>query len=557
MRPALTDTVAGLLTIAVLLALLAAAYVPLGDHLARVLMPTSHSRAERATYRLLGVNPDGQQSARSYLLAVAGFSVVSIVVLFLILVGQAHVPYSRGLPGMGWAMALNTAISFVTNTDWQSYAGESTLGYTAQMAGLAVQNFASAAVGIAVAAALIRGFVARRTGNLGNFWVDLVRICYRVLLPLSFVFALVLIAAGAVQNFAPDTVVSTLAGHSQTVPGGPVASQEAIKELGTNGGGFFNANSAHPFENPNALTNLLEIFLLLVIPVALTRTLGTMLGSRRQGLAILAAMGVLWGGALALTSWAEASGQGAAAALAGGAMEGKETRFGEWASALFAVSTTGTSTGAINAQHDSLSPLGGGTVLLHILLGEISPGGTGSGIYGMLIMAVLATFVAGLMVGRTPEFLGKKISSREMTFVSLYVLATPALVLVGAGVAMALGSTPGAMANSGEHGFSEVLYAYASAANNNGSAFAGLTVTSPFFQLTLAAAMLIGRFAPMFLVLGLAGSLANGAHVPRTAGTLPTHTPLFVSLLVGVVLLVTALTFFPGLALGPIAEALS
>ncbi|HEX8488209.1 MAG TPA: potassium-transporting ATPase subunit KdpA [Propionibacteriaceae bacterium] len=557
MTPALGDTAAGLLTIAALLGLLALAYVPVGDYLAAVLTPTRHFRLERITYRVLGVNPDGEQGARSYLLAVVGLSVVSIIALFAILVGQSALPFSRDLPGMGVTMALNTAVSFVTNTNWQSYSGESTLGYTAQMAGLAVQNFLSAAVGIAVAGALIRGFLARRTGNIGNFWVDLVRVTFRVLLPLSLIAAVVLLAGGVIQNFRPDTIASTLAGQTQSIPGGPVASQEAIKQLGTNGGGFFNANSAHPFENPNPFINLVQIFLLLLIPVSLTRTLGTMLGDRRQGHAVLAAMTVLWGGALALATWAEVSGQGLAAAAAGGAMEGKETRFGTWASALFAVSTTGTSTGAVNSMHDSMSPVGGGIALLNMLLGEVSPGGVGSGLYGILIAAILATFVAGLMVGRTPELLGKKISSREMTFVSLYVLTTPALVLIGAGIAMALPSTADAMNNSGGHGFSEVFYAYASAANNNGSAFAGLTVTSTFFQLTLAAAMLIGRFLPMFLVLGLAGSLAAANPVPRTAGTLPTHTPLFVTLLIGVILLVTGLTFFPGLALGPIAEALS
>ena len=304
MTPALGDATAGLLTIAALLGLLAVAYVPVGDYLASVLTPTRHSRPERVTYRLLGVNPDGQQNARSYTLAVLGFSLVSIAVLFAILAGQARLPMSRDLPGMGWQMALNTAVSFVTNTNWQSYSGESTLGHTAQMAGLAVQNFTSAAVGIAVAAALVRGFLARRTGNLGNFWVDLTRIIFRVLLPLSVVIAIVLVAAGVVQSFGSDTAVTTLAGQAQSIPGGPVASQEAIKELGTNGGGFFNANSAHPYENPTALTNLLEIFLLLLIPVALTRTLGTLLGDRRQGYAVLAAMGVLWGAALALTTWA-------------------------------------------------------------------------------------------------------------------------------------------------------------------------------------------------------------------------------------------------------------
>ena len=554
---ALGTTAAGLLQILALLVLLALAYVPLGDYLAGVLTPTRHSRLERLTYRLVGVNADGQQNARSYVLAVLGFSVVSIAALFALLVGQAALPFSRGLPGMGATMALNTAVSFVTNTNWQSYAGESTLGYTAQMAGLTVQNFASAAVGIAVAAALVRGFLAQRTGALGNFWVDLVRITFRVLLPLSLVAAVVLVVGGVIQNFSPDTAVRTLAGGSQTLPGGPVASQEAIKQLGTNGGGFFNANSAHPYENPSPWTNLLQIFLLLLIPVALTRTLGTMLGNRRQGHAVLAAMAVLWGGALAVTTWAEVSGQGLAAAAAGAAMEGKETQFGSWASALFAVSTTGTSTGAVNSMHDSMTPAGGGTVLLHILLGEVSPGGVGSGLYGILVAAVLTTFVAGLMVGRTPELLGKKIGSREMTYVALYVLTTPALVLLGVGVAMALPSTRDAMNNTGAHGLSEVLYAFASAANNNGSAFAGITVTSPFFQLSLAAAMLVGRLLPIVLVLGLAGSLAGAGPVPVTAGTLPTAPPLFVTLLVGVILLVTGLTVFPGLALGPIAEALS
>ncbi len=551
------DTASGLLTVAALLGLLAAAYVPLGDYMAAVLTPARHNRVERVVYRTLGVNPDGTQSARSYLLAVLAFSAVSILVLFVILLGQGWLPFSRGLPGMPWQMAMNTAICFVTNTNWQSYAGESTLGYTAQMAGLTVQNFASAAVGIAVAAALVRAFVARRVDEVGNFWVDLVRVNLRLLLPIALIGAVLLLASGVVQNFAPDLIVPTLGGQAQTIPGGPVASQEVIKDLGTNGGGFFNANSAHPYENPSPLTNLMEVFLLLVIPVALTRTLGTMLGNRKQGLAMLGAMAVLWLGALALTTWAELAAGGQAPALAGAAIEGKETQFGIWASALFAVSTTATSTGSVNAMHDSMTAAGGGVVLVNMLLGEVSPGGVGSGLYGILIMAMVAVFVAGLMVGRTPEFLGKKISAREMTFVARYVLTTPALVLLGIGVAIALPSTAEAMNNAGAHGFSEVFYAYASAANNNGSAFAGMTVTSMFFQLTLGVAMLLGRLVGIALVLGLAGSLARSAVVPRTTGTLPTHTPLFVSLLVGVIVLVGGLTFFPGLALGPIAEALS
>jgi potassium-transporting ATPase potassium-binding subunit len=555
--PLMSDPTAGLLSIAALLGMLALAYVPLGDYMAAVLTPTRHTPVERGLYRAMGVDPEGRQSGRSYMIAVLAFSCISIVVLGAILIGQALLPYSRGMAGMSLPMALNTAISFVTNTNWQSYAGESTLGYTAQMAGLAVQNFASAAVGIAVAAALIRGFLARQTDEVGNFWVDLVRVNLRLLLPLATILAVVLIGSGVIQNFVADHTITTIAGGSQTLPGGPVASQEAIKELGTNGGGFFNANSAHPYENPNAWSNLLEIFALLLIPVCLTRTAGTMLRNRRQGTALLAAMAVLWGIALAATTWAETAANGAATAAAGAAMEGKETRLGIWASALFATSTTGTSTGAVNSMHDSMTAAGGGVVLFNMLLGEVSPGGTGSGLYGILIAAIVAVFVAGLMVGRTPEFLGKKIGHQEMTYVALYVLTTPAVVLVGLGVAIALPQTTSAMANPGGHGFSEVLYAFASAGNNNGSAFGGLTVTSTFFQLSLAAVMLIGRLAPIVLVLGLAGRLARSRTVPLTAGTLPTATPLFVTLLIGVIVLVGGLTFFPALALGPVAEALS
>jgi K+-transporting ATPase ATPase A chain len=550
-----SDTLGGLLTIVLLVALLAAAYVPYGDYMARVYTSTTHLRVERLVYRLSGVDPDAEQGARSYATSVVGFSLVSILVLMGIQLGQAALPMDRDLPGVGFWMSFNTAVSFVTNTNWQSYSGESTLGFTAQMAGLAVQNFLSAAVGIAIAVALIRGFVRSRSGSLGNFWVDLTRGTIRILLPISFVAAVLLIAGGVVQSFS-DTTMQTLAGHPQVLTGGPVASQEAIKELGNNGGGFFNANSAHPFENPNAYTNLLEIFLLLVTPVALTRTLGTMLGNRRQGLAILGVMGVLYSLTLAAATWSEVTGQGAAAQAAGAAMEGKETRFGEWASALFAVSTTATSTGAVNASHDSLTPVGGGAAMFNMMLGEIVPGGVGAGIYGILVMAILAVFVAGLMVGRTPELLGKKISARQMTYVALYTLTTPALVLVGSGIAISLDSTPDAMGNSGGHGFSEVLYAFTSAANNNGSAFGGITVTSDFFQIALGLAMLIGRFLPIVLVLLLAGSLAEQGTVPATAGTLPTHKPLFVGMLVGVILIMTGLTYFPSLALGPIAEAL-
>lgn len=553
----MSDTASGLLTIAALIVVLALAYVPLGDYLAAVLTPTRHTRLERGLYRLFGVNPDGEQNARSYATAVLAFSLVSILLLVAILSWQPLLPFSRGMAGMSLPMAINTAVSFVTNTNWQSYAGESTLGYTAQAAGLTVQNFVSAAVGIAVAAALLRGLAARQTTALGNFWVDLTRIVLRLLLPLSVVVAILLLVCGVIQNLDPDRVISTIAGGSQALPGGPVASQESIKLLGTNGGGFFNANSAHPYENPTPVSNLIEIAALMVIPVSLTRTAGTMLGDRRQGTALLAAMAVLWGSAVALATWAELTGSGSVPAAAGAAMEGKETQFGVWSSALFATATTGTSTGAVNAMHDSMTAAGGGIVLLNMVLGEVSPGGVGSGLYGILIAAIVAVFIAGLMVGRTPELLGKKIGAREMTWVAGYVLSSPALVLLGLGIAMAVPSTLGAMANSGPHGFSEVFYAYASAANNNGSAFAGLTVTSTFFQLTLAAVMALGRFVPMIAVIALAGRLAGPPSVARSEGTLPTHTPLFVSLLVGVIVLVSGLTFFPALALGPIAEALS
>lgn len=552
----MSDTASGLLTIATLVVLLAAVHIPLGDHMARVFTASSHGRVERRLYRLVGVDPDAEQSARSYTLSVIGFSFVGIVVLAAILMGQSLLPFDRDLPGMPWQMSLNTAVSFVTNTNWQSYGGESTLGFAAQAGGLVVQNFLSAAVGLAVAIALIRGFVRSRCGDLGNFWVDLVRGTLRILLPIAFVGAILLISQGVVQNFA-DQSVQTVTGATQVVPGGPAASQESIKVLGTNGGGFFNANSAHPFSNPTPLSNLLQLFLILVVPVSLTRTLGTMLGHRRQGLAVLGAMTVMLGAALAVATWAEVGGRSQAAQLAGGAMEGKETQLGPWASSLFAVVTTGTSTGAVNASHDSMTPVGGGVTMVNMMLGEVSPGGVGAGLYGILVMAILTVFVAGLMVGRTPELLGKKISTREMTFVALYTLSVPAIVLVGIGAAIALPGTTDAMGNPGGHGFSEVVYAFTSAANNNGSAFGGLTVTSDFFQLSLAAAMLLGRFVPIVLVLALAGSLARQGKVPVTAGTLPTHTPLFAGLLVGVILLITGLTFFPALALGPLAEALA
>jgi K+-transporting ATPase ATPase A chain len=425
------------------------------------------------------------------------------------------------------------------------------------MLGLTVHNFVSAATGIAVAVAVVRGFVRSRTDRLGNFWVDLTRATVRILLPIAFVFAIVLVALGTVMSLSKGVDVTGPDGAQHTIALAPAASQETIKELGTNGGGIFNANSAHPFENPNSWTNLIEIFLLLVIPVSLTRTVGLMVGNRRQGHVLLVVMTVLWGGILAVTWWAEAHASEPVALLAGGALEGKETRFGIPASTLFATSTTGTSTGAVNAMHDSFTGLGGAGPMFHMMLGEISPGGVGTGIYGILVMAIIAVFLAGLMVGRTPEYLGKKLGRREVTCASISFLTMPMLVLVGTGLAIALPSTRDALNNPGAHGLSEVLYAYTSTSNNNGSAFAGITVTSNFFQATLGTCMVLGRFIPILAVLALAGGLASQKKVPETAGTLPTTGPLFASMLGGTVLLVAALTFVPALALGPVAEALA
>ena len=444
----------------------------------------------------------------------------------------------------------------MTNTNWQSYSGESTMGHLVQMSGLAVQNFVSAAVGMAVAVALIRGFMRAQTDRIGNFWVDLVRGCVRILLPLSVVGAIALISLGAVQNLSSGTDATTLTGVQQTITGGPVASQEAIKELGTNGGGFYNANSAHPFENPNAFSNLLEIFLLLVIPVCLTYTFGRMVKDKRQGYAILAAMGTLWAAILAFV-WVLEAQPPRNRAQAGGGVDGRQgdpVRRG--GSALFATSTTGTSTGAVNSFHDSFTSLGGGALIFNMGLGEVAPGGVGTGLYGILVLAIVTVFVAGLMVGRTPEYLRKKITVREIKLVSLYILIMPVIVLAGTGLAMSLSKPKESILNPGPHGLSEVLYAFMSATNNNGSAFAGISVNTGFYNTALGLAMLAGRFIPIVLALALAGSLARQQPVPATAGTLPTHRTLFVGMLVGVIIIVAGLTFFPALALGPMAEGL-
>ncbi|MGC4937181.1 potassium-transporting ATPase subunit KdpA [Kribbella sp. DT2] len=553
----MSDTAAGLLQVGLLVLLLAAAYRPLGGYLARVYSSDHDTRAERTTYKLLGVDAKADQTWAVYARSVLAFSVVGLILLYLLQRLQSHLPFSLGLPGVEPSLAFNTAASFVANTNWQSYSPEVTMGHLVQFAGLAVQNFVSAAVGITVAVALIRGFARSRTERLGNFWVDLVRTVVRVLLPMAILGGLILVATGVVQNLSGPHEITTIAGQTQSIPGGPVAGQEVIKELGTNGGGFYNANSAHPFENPNGISNLFEIFLMLVIPVALTRTFGLMVKDKRQGYAILGVMTTLWLAFTAAATAFEMNGSGTATQAAGAAMEGKETRFGEWASTLFTSTTTGTSTGAVNAAHDSYTPLGGGTALFHMMLGEVTPGGTGSGLYGMLVLAVLAVFVAGLMVGRTPEYLRKKITAREMKLVSLYILATPSLVLAGAAVAMGLASARASIFNTDSpHGFSEVLYAFTSAANNNGSAFGGLSANTTFYNTALGIVMLLGRFVPIVLVLALAGSFARQQPVPVTTGTLPTHRALFVTMLVGVVLIVTGLTYFPALTLGPLAEGL-
>ncbi|MEU3972911.1 potassium-transporting ATPase subunit KdpA [Streptomyces bacillaris] len=553
----MSSQIAGVLQLLALISALALAHRPLGDYMAEVYSSGKHYRPERWVYRVIGADPAAEMRWPAYLRAVLAFSVVSVLFLYLMQRVQGSLPGSLGFSSIDPDQAFNTAVSFVANTNWQSYYGEQAMGHVVQTGGLAVQNFVSAAVGMAVAVALVRGFSRSRTGELGNFWTDLVRGTVRILLPISAIGAVALVACGAIQNFSGIHQVGQFMGGTQEWNGGAVASQEAIKELGTNGGGYFNANSAHPFENPNPFSNLFEIFLILLIPFALTRTFGRMVGSSKQGYAILGAMAVIWVGFTVLMMWTEFAHRGPAFEMAGGAMEGKETRFGVAGSSLFAVATTLTSTGAVNSFHSSYTGFGGGITLLGMQLGEIAPGGVGSGLYGMLIMAVIAVFVAGLMVGRTPEYLGKKIGTRQIKLAACYLLVTPALVLGFTAVAVALPTPADSMTNTGAHGFSEILYAYTSGANNNGSAFAGLDADTPWFNTTIGIAMALGRFLPMVFVLALAGSLAEQQPVPTTAGTLRTDKPLYAGLLVGTVVTVTGLTYFPALALGPLAEGLA
>ena len=529
----------------------------------RVFLPV-----ERFIYRLTRVDPDREQRWTVYAFSVLAFSVVSVIVLYAMQRLQTLLPLNpTHVPKVSEALSFNTAVSFVTNTNWQSYYPETTVSHFTQMAGLAVQNFVSAGVGLAIAIALIRGLTRRRSTTIGNFWVDLTRSILRVFLPVAFVGALVFVAMGAVQNLQGFQVVKTLEGNTQVIPGGPTASQEIIKELGTNGGGFFNANSAHPFENPSSSSNLFEIYLLSVIGFSLTYTYGKLVGDKKQGYVLLAVMVTIWVMVAGLGTLFEANGnpklsaqgvnQSVTSTQPGGNYEGKEIRNGLSGSPLFATVTTDASCGAVNSMHDSYTPLGGMMPLLHMQFGEVSPGGVGVGLNGILILALLAVFIAGLMVGRTPEYLGKKIQATEVKLVVIYILAMPAAVLIGAGIAIVTPSVLNvSIWNPGPHGFSEVLYAFTSAANNNGSAFAGITANTQFMNIALGIAMLAGRFFLIIPTLAVAGALARKDKIPPSAGTFPTNTPLFAALLFGVTIIVAGLTFFPALALGPIVEQL-
>jgi K+-transporting ATPase ATPase A chain len=563
-------------SIALLVAALAVCAPLLGAYMAKVFATEGERRApgdrvfapvERLIYRAIGVDPKREQRWNVYAISVLAFSIVGVLLLYLLQRIQGALPFNpTNVDGVQPALAWNTAVSFVTNTNWQNYAPEVTMSHLTQMLGLAVQNFVSAAVGISVVVALIRGLTRKRRATIGNFWVDLVRCTVRVLVPLSMVAALVLVSQGAIQNFQGNTIAHTVEGAQQVVSGGPFASQEAIKELGTNGGGALNANSAHPFSNPNGFTDFFEIFMLLLIPFSLTAMFGRLVKDKRQGWAVFAAMFVLWAGSAAIATKFEVDGnskldayaidQQASSDQAGGNMEGKELRFGPAMSGVFAASTTGTSTGAVNSMHDSFTPGGGAVPLVNMMLGEVSPGGVGSGLYGMLVFAILAVFIAGLMVGRTPEYLGKKIQTAEMKLITIYILLVPIVVLSFASASVVLGSAKRSISNTGPHGLTEVTYAFASAGNNNGSAFGGLSGDTDWFNTTLGLSMLVGRFLLMVPVLALAGSLARKQTVPKSAGTLPTGTPLFAGLLIGVVLIVVGLTYFPVVALGPIVEQL-
>ena len=588
--------------VVVVLVLLLAAVRPLGLYIAAVMegrpvwIVRLGAPLEKCLYRCCGTAPAAEMNWRAYALALLAFNTAGIVLAYALQRAQGWLPLNpQSLGAVSPQSAFNTAVSFVTNTDWQGYAGETTLSYLTQMCALTVQNFVSAATGLAVALALIRGFARSGAATIGNFWVDVTRATLYVLLPIALLLALALAAQGVVQTLAPNRSVATLeptvyqepvtdpAGttrrdasgnpltraitvSAQTLPMGPVASQESIKQLGTNGGGFFNANSAHPFENPTALTNLLEMLAMLILPLALTYAFGHLVGDTRQGWALLTAIIVMLVPLILLCISQEQHGnpllsalgidQASSALQSGGNMEGKETRFGIAASGLFATLTTVTSTGAANALHDSLTPLGGFVTLFDMQLGEVVPGGVGSGLFSLLVFAIVGVFIAGLMIGRTPEYLGKKIEAFEMKMSSVAILVMPLLVLLGTALAVSLGAGTGAVGNPGAHGFSEILYAFTSAANNNGSAFGGISADTPFYDTALGVVMFLGRFWPIVAVLAIAGSLAAKPRLAPTSGTLPTHGVTFIVLLIGTILLVGVLTFVPALALGPVVEHL-
>jgi len=550
--------------IAFFLVVLSLLALPLGRYMARVyqkektILDRMLLPLERSIYRFAGVDMDRDMKWTEYLAAVICFNLIGLVMLFILLMIQAILPLNlQGLAAVKWDLALNTAVSFITNTNWQAYSGESTMSYLSQLLGLTVQNFLSAATGMAVVVALIRGLSRREGKTIGNFWVDLTRTTLWILLPLSIAGAILLASQGVIQNFSPYLSYSTLSGGHQTLAMGPVASQEAIKMIGTNGGGFMNANSAHPFENPTPFSNLLEMLFILVIPAGLTETFGKIAGDIKQGRVILAAMLLLFVLSFSVCYGAEVSGNpllkgaGAAGALS---MEGKEVRFGIVNDALFTAITTAASCGAVNNMHDSLTPLGGFIPMLQIMLGEVIFGGVGSGLYGMLIFVILTVFIVGLMVGRTPEYLGKKIESREVKMATIAVLIPAATILLFSALAVVIPAGTASIANPGPHGLSEILYAFSSGAGNNGSAFAGLSANTLFYNISLALAMLIGRFGVIIPVLAIAGSMVVKKTVAANAGTFATTGPLFTGLLMGVVLIVGALTFFPALALGPLVE---
>ena len=553
-------------TIVALVVLLAVSWRFLGSYMAAVFEGRVRwlSLVERPIYRVAGVDQKSEQTWKRYSGSVIIFSGFALLITYAIFRLQGVLPFNpQHLPGVTPALAWNTAVSFVTNTNWQAYSGETTMSYLSQMGSLAVQNFVSAAVGIAVAVALIRGFQRKGSKTIGNFWVDLVRTVLYILLPIAFVAAIIFMAQGALETLAgPAHIVDALNGAKQTIPRGPVASQEVITQLGTNGGGFFNANGASPFENPTGLTNFLSILLILCIPVSLTYTFGKMVGSVRQGVALLAVMAILFGGWLGIASTAEHQANPAVAAAGQvyqptGNMEGKEVRFGDTSSALYATTSTQTSTGSVDSAEDSFTPIGGFAVLTGMMLGEVSPGGVGTGLYSILLFAIITVFIGGLMVGRTPEYLGKKIQSREVKLAALGVLVMPIVVLVLTAIAVSVGAGRAGPLNAGPHAFSEILYDFTSVTNNNGSAFAGLSANTPFYNVINTVGLLLGRFAIIVPVLALAGALAVKEKVAAGAGTFRTDTPMFAGLLVGVILIVGALTFFPAVSLGPIVEQLS